>query len=628
MVYQNKEDDILGLAQEVLKLVQKREELFKHNKLPQFTNNVSGFPSPVKDNKKPKQSSRSRKSQYVNGKNNFSRMNTGMSDLKSPGLKQPSLQKISSFGVNPNPMSYFNRDRQSSFNKLGQSKISNKNRNASPDRRSNTSFNLDPNKPKLRDNFINGQIINERKSSNKKMLKEQQKVEARRRRDKLLSEQIHNAQFQRQQQQDQVFVNMYERMQILEEQKKERIKRLKDQRKFEENKLMQSKPEINKKSRLMIRSKSVKPIYQRTNDILKTKKENLAKIKKKVVNDREEKNEHITFIPNYKSVMRRLEKEREEEMFNPKLAKRQFDTKKSFDFVFDKDISVGKKKRSHFDKFFDRQEKFLIRQRVNKKRISYKEINKEMKEVTGVPVISRRTKKLGKRHNKKTSKSRNVDERLFFDARDKKIRQQRLEDSYIKKNCTFHPEISQLPDFVLQHREDKIHQYDPVGFIPEYEEVPNYDYEQEDLRTPTRPIRYHKYAKHNSRDSSLDGGSILLDNRSELIKTVDRLENLAYKSGMKRTVAYRDNSFKKDRDFNDNLFLHSFKDFAVDVAEPDTVRPNYIAHRSGKLNKMRAKLRSGKKRKSSSKKSKQNQLHSMDYDDHSMSFIMNTLKKY
>jgi hypothetical protein len=60
------------------------------------------------------------------------------------------------------------------------------------------------------------------------------------------------------------------------------------------------------------------------------------------------------------------------------------------------------------------------------------------------------------------------------------------------------------------------------------------------------------------------------------MKTVDRLENLAYQSGMTKTVAYKDHSKEKDRDFHDNVFLKSFKDFAVDVAEPDAVRPTYI----------------------------------------------------
>lgn len=71
------------------------------------------------------------------------------------------------------------------------------------------------------------------------------------------------------------------------------------------------------------------------------------------------------------------------------------------------------------------------------------------------------------------------------------------------------------------------------------------------------------------------------------MKTVDRLENLAYQTGMSKTVAYRDSSVEKDKDFHDNVFLQSFKDFAVDVSEPDAVRPSYIQHRAGKMDSLR-----------------------------------------
>lgn len=118
-------------------------------------------------------------------------------------------------------------------------------------------------------------------------------------------------------------------------------------------------------------------------------------------------------------------------------------------------------------------------------------------------------------------------------------------DKFIKDNCTFHPEISQLPEFVLEHREQKIRNMGDDFYLTSG---------TDQLRTP--PKRGKQYLDEDD----------LWNNKSELLRTVDRLEKLAFKSGMENTVAYKDNSKNRDRDFSDNVFLHSLKDFAVDVA--------------------------------------------------------------
>lgn len=80
---------------------------------------------------------------------------------------------------------------------------------------------------------------------------------------------------------------------------------------------MRNKPSINAKSRLITKSKKIKPIYERTADILKSRKENLEKLKNEVKTEKRGRERHITFIPNYRKVMKRLEKEKKEKERNP-----------------------------------------------------------------------------------------------------------------------------------------------------------------------------------------------------------------------------------------------------------------------------------------------------------------------
>jgi hypothetical protein len=83
---------------------------------------------------------------------------------------------------------------------------------------------------------------------------------------------------------------------------------------------------------------------------LKEKKEKLNMAKKIRDDQISEIEEHITFIPNYKSVMERLEKEeleRQENMYRrPK--KGEFDGSKSIDFVFEDPNDLNKSLMERF----------------------------------------------------------------------------------------------------------------------------------------------------------------------------------------------------------------------------------------------------------------------------------------
>lgn len=345
--------------------------------------------------------------------------------------------------------------------------------------------------------------------------------------------------------------------------------------------------------------------------------------------------EHITFIPNYKSVMERLEKEeleRQENMYRrPK--KGEFDGSKSIDFVFEDPNDVNK---SLMERFLIRQQEHEIKQRVNLKRVFYRELNNEMKEVIRAPRISSRSKTLAQKRIASTSRDAAVEQRLFIDAKEKELRLERLQEDFVTKNYPFQPSISQLPDFVLEHRLKKLEETNPDNQSKDYTNLAKLedDMIRKSLKTPARGNSQKKHAHFSSFDDpTIDRRQRPSNDEDidELMKTVDRLENLAYQSGMTKTVAYKDHSKEKDRDFHDNVFLKSFKDFAVDVAEPDAVRPTYIQHRSGKMESLRSKMKSNRSKKrqgsSSQKRRHQSKFLTMDSDDSSTSFLMNTLKK-
>lgn len=136
----------------------------------------------------------------------------------------------------------------------------------------------------------------------------------------------------------------------------------------------------------------------------------------------------------------------------------------------------------------------------------YRELNREMKEVIQAPRISSRSKMIAEKNLSKTNRDPSVEQRLFEDAKEKPLRLKRLQEDFTSQNYPFQPSISQLPDFVLEHRLKKLEEANPDNKSRDYVSLAKLedDMIRKSLKTPARGGSLRK----NSHFDKLDDATV------------------------------------------------------------------------------------------------------------------------
>lgn len=202
------------------------------------------------------------------------------------------------------------------------------------------------------------------------------------------------------------FDNFYQRMVLLEQQKLSKVEKLRMRKEHEEESNLREKPEITQKSRFIMKRKSKAerlPIDRRLGDIIKAKNDRLNRLKQA---DAERK---------------RIE---EEEEYKPTIPLRRRDRSKSRD--------------SDSPNFFERLELYDRKKRINRKRLEYKKLSQDLKEVRVKPVISEESRFLAVQKRGLLT----IEERLYNDVRERQERYEREYKQYMSKMCPFKPKIN------------------------------------------------------------------------------------------------------------------------------------------------------------------------------------------